>query len=228
MRGKKTILKNKSLNTLGNKMKLILLGAPGAGKGTLAKKLTLKYNIPQLSTGDMLREAVKNETELGLKAKSFMDSGALVTDELVIGIIAERLKQDNCTNGFILDGFPRTIPQADALANITQIDKVISLDVDDESVVKRLSGRRTCRNCGEIYHIENLPPKEEGKCDKCNGNLMQRDDDKEETIRNRLKTFKEQTKPLADYYKERNLLVEVNASKSADEVFEEAIVKLSS
>ncbi|MBS3158198.1 adenylate kinase [Candidatus Woesearchaeota archaeon] len=213
-------------------MKLILLGAPGAGKGTLAKKLIDKYNIPQLSTGDMLRAAVKEGTELGKKAKSFMDSGALVPDQLVIDIIAERLKQKDCKNGFILDGFPRTIAQADALAKIgandksAKIDHVISLNVEDEVVVHRLAGRRTCRGCGAIFHVENLKPKVPGKCDSCNGELYQRDDDKEETIRNRLKTFNAQTKPLIEYYSKKNLLVNLDAEQDPDKIFEDAVGKL--
>jgi len=207
-------------------MKLILLGAPGAGKGTLAKKLIEKYNIPQLSTGDMLRAAVRKGTELGKKAKSFMDSGALVTDELVIGIIAERLREADCSNGFILDGFPRTIPQADALSGITKIDKALSLNVDDETVVSRLSGRRTCKNCGAIYHIENLKPINAGKCDKCSGELFQRDDDKEDTIRNRLKTFNAQTKPLIEYYSKKGLIVNLDAKQNPDKILEDAVEKL--
>lgn len=208
-------------------MKLILLGAPGAGKGTLAKKLIDKYNLPQLSTGDMLRTAVKESTKLGKKAKSFMDSGALVPDQLVIDIIAERLKQKDCKNGFILDGFPRTIAQADALGRIAKVDHVISLDIKDEVVVHRLSGRRTCKACGAIFHIENLKPKVSGKCDSCKGELYQRDDDKEETIRNRLKTFNSQTKPLIDYYSKKNLLVNLDAEQEPDKVFEECVEKLS-
>lgn len=214
-------------------MKLILLGAPGAGKGTLAKKLIDKYNIPQLSTGDMLRAAVKEGTELGKKAKSFMDSGALVPDQLVIDIIAERLKQKDCANGFILDGFPRTIAQADALAKIgeqeksAKIDHVITLNVEDEVVVHRLSGRRTCKSCGAIFHIENLKPKIAGRCDSCKGELYQRDDDKEETIRNRLKTFNAQTKPLIDYYySKKNLLVNLDAEQEPDKIFKNCVEKL--
>ncbi len=208
-------------------MRLILLGAPGAGKGTLAKKLIDKYNIPQLSTGDMLRAAVKDGTELGKKAKSFMDSGALVPDQLVIDIIAERLKQKDCANGFILDGFPRTIAQADALGKIAKIDHVISLNVEDEVVVHRLSGRRTCKSCGAIFHVENLKPKVSGKCDSCKGELYQRDDDKEETIRNRLKTFNSQTKPLIEYYGKKSLLVNVDASLEPDIIFENVVNGLS-
>ncbi|HIH42154.1 TPA: adenylate kinase [Candidatus Woesearchaeota archaeon] len=213
-------------------MKLILLGAPGAGKGTLAKKLIDKYSIPQLSTGDMLRAAVKEGTDLGKKAKSFMDSGGLVPDQLVIDIIAERLKQKDCKNGFILDGFPRTIAQADALGKIgandksAKIDHVISLNVEDEVVVHRLAGRRTCKGCGAIFHVENLKPKVSGKCDSCNGELYQRDDDKEETIRNRLKTFNAQTKPLIEYYSKKGLIVNLDAEQEPDKIFEDAVGKL--
>ncbi len=208
-------------------MKLILLGAPGAGKGTLAKKLIDRYNLPQLSSGDMLRTAVNESTKLGKKAKSFMDSGALVPDQLVIDIIAERLKQKDCKNGFILDGFPRTIAQADALGRIAKVDHVISLNVKDEVVVHRLSGRRTCKACGAIFHVKNLKPKKSGKCDSCGGELFQRDDDKEETIRNRLNTFNTQTKPLIDYYSKKGLLVNLDAEQEPDKVFEKCMEKLS-
>ena len=189
-------------------MNLILLGAPGAGKGTQAEVISAKYGIPQISTGNILREAVKNGTECGLKAKSFMESGALVPDEVVIGILKDRIAEDDCKNGFILDGFPRTVPQAEALENMgVAIDKVLSIDVEDAAIQARISGRRVCEKCGASYHIQYNPTKEEGKCDKCGGNAVQRKDDAPETVIERLKTYHVQTAPLADFYAERGKLV---------------------
>jgi adenylate kinase len=188
-------------------MNLILLGAPGAGKGTQAENIERELGIPQISTGNILKAAVKNGTEIGLKAKSFMDSGALVPDEVVIGILKERISEDDCKGGFILDGFPRTVPQADALdAMGIVIDKVISIEVPDEKIEARLSGRRACLNCGATYHMEYKPPKIEGKCDKCGSDLVTRDDDKPETVRDRLKTYHEKTAPLIEYYKGKGKL----------------------
>ncbi len=192
-------------------MKLILLGPPGAGKGTQAKMLTEEFGIPQISTGDILRAAVKEGTPMGIKAKGFMDSGALVPDEVVIGIVTERLQKEDCNSGFILDGFPRTVPQADALAdNLKGLDKdldaVVSLEVDVEALVERLTGRRTCKECGRGYHIAFDPSRTEGVCDACGGELFQRDDDQEETIRKRLDVYNEQTSPLTDYYAAAGLL----------------------
>jgi adenylate kinase len=188
-------------------MNLILLGAPGAGKGTQAENIERELGIPQISTGNILKAAVKNGTEIGLKAKSFMDSGALVPDEVVIGILKERISEDDCKGGFILDGFPRTVPQADALdAMGIVIDKVISIEVPDEKIEARLSGRRACLNCGATYHMEYKPPKVEGKCDKCGSDLVTRDDDKPETVRDRLKTYHEKTAPLIEYYKGKGKL----------------------
>ncbi|MGE4577937.1 MAG: adenylate kinase [Desulfuromonadales bacterium] len=192
-------------------MKLILLGPPGAGKGTQAKMLTERYRIPQISTGDILRAAVKEGTPMGVKAKGYMDAGGLVPDEVVVGIVRERLQQSDCQNGFILDGFPRTVAQADALnSTLADLDKnldaVISLEVDPEALVERLTGRRTCRDCGRGFHVTFDLPAVAGKCDACQGELIQRDDDKEETIRKRLEVYRAQTEPLVAYYRSAGLL----------------------
>lgn len=188
-------------------MNLILLGAPGAGKGTQAEKICEKLSIHAISTGNMLREAMANGTEMGLKAKSFIDAGKLVPDEVVIGIINERLKQDDCKNGFILDGFPRTIPQAEALDEMgVRIDKVIDIEVPDEKIAARLSGRRVCLKCGATYHTEFKKPKTEGICDACGDTLVQRKDDMPETVLDRLKTYHEQTEPLKGYYEKKGIL----------------------
>jgi adenylate kinase len=204
-------------------MKLILLGPPGAGKGTQAQMLMEKFSIPQISTGDILRSAVKNATPMGVKAKEYMDAGALVPDDVVVGIVRERLQQADCTNGFILDGFPRTVPQADALRDTLselslELDAVISLEVDTEALVARLTGRRTCSSCGKGYHVDFDPPSKEGICDACGGKLVQRDDDREETIRKRLDVYREQTAPLVDYYLRGGLLAEVDGMAGIDEV----------
>ncbi len=207
-------------------MNLILLGPPGGGKGTQAKRIVEKYGIPQISTGDMFREAVAKGTELGKKAKEYMDRGELVPDEIVIGIVKERLAQPDCEKGFILDGFPRTLKQAEALDDILEemnkkIDAVININVPDEEIIKRIVYRRTCKNCGAVYNLIYSPPKEDNKCDKCGGELYQRDDDKEETVRERLRVYKEQTQPLIDYYKKKGVLYEVDGTKSIDEVWKE-------
>ena len=182
-------------------MKLIFLGAPGAGKGTQAEIIAGKLNIPTISTGNIIREALANGTEMGLKAKSFIEAGKLVPDDVVIGIIKERLADEDCNNGFILDGFPRTIPQAEALDNMgIIIDKVVDIDVPDENIVNRMSGRRVCKACGSSYHIENKKPKVEGVCDACGGELQIRKDDAPETVLDRLNVYHEQTEPLKDYY----------------------------
>jgi len=201
----------------------MLLGPPGAGKGTIAKKLIDKYGVPQLSTGDLLRAAVKEGTTLGLEAKKFMDAGELVPDKIVIGLIKERLAQRDCAKGFILDGFPRTLPQAQALAEITSLQAVINLDVSDEEVVARLSGRRTCPQCGAIYHVKNIPPKTPGKCYKDGADLIQRDDDKEEAIRNRLTVYRRQTVPLIDHYRAAGILQEVDGAAGVDNVTAAAV-----
>lgn len=183
-------------------MNLILLGAPGAGKGTQAEKICERISIPAISTGNIIREAIKNGTKVGLEAKRYIESGDLVPDEVVIGIIKERLECDDCKNGFILDGFPRTIPQAEALNSMgVQIDTVLEIDVKDEKVVSRLSGRRVCEKCGASYHVQYKQPKVEGVCDLCGGNLVMRKDDNPETIRERLKVYHDQTEPLKDFYK---------------------------
>jgi len=187
-------------------MNIILLGAPGAGKGTQAAVICEKLNIPTISTGNIIREALKNGTEMGLKAKSYMDAGKLVPDEVVIGIVKERLAQDDCANGFILDGFPRTIPQAEALdAMGVVIDKVIDIEVADEVIVNRLSGRRVCEKCGRPYHLESLKPKAEGICDDCGGTLVQRKDDSIETVKARLDIYHNETEPLKDYYAKQKI-----------------------
>lgn len=206
-------------------MKLILLGPPGAGKGTQAKMLTDRFGIPQISTGDILRSAVKEGTPMGVKAKSFMDAGALVPDEVVIGIVRERLQKEDCATGFILDGFPRTVAQADALkvelAELGKdLDAVISLAVDTEALVERLTGRRTCRDCGRGYHVKFDPSRIAGKCDACGGELFQRDDDQEATIRKRLEVYHEQTSPLVDYYRNEGLLAAVDGMLEIDTVQE--------
>lgn len=206
-------------------MRLILLGAPGAGKGTQSKRLVEKYGIPQVSTGDILRAAVKGETPLGLKAKSFMDRGELVPDDVVIGIIRDRLSREDCTRGFILDGFPRTVKQADALDDMLKgmgrnIEHVISLQVEDGELVSRLAGRRTCRNCGEGYHLMFSPPESDGICDSCGGEIYQRDDDREETIAERLRVYREQTSPLADYYNDKGLLAAIDGTGREEEIFD--------
>ena len=188
-------------------MKLILLGAPGAGKGTQAENISNKLNIPSISTGNCLREAVKNGTEMGQKAKSYMDSGKLVPDEVVIGIIKERLAEPDCSNGFILDGFPRTIPQAEALESMgVEIDRVISIEVADQKVIDRMSGRRVCGDCGASYHLLYKVPAKEGICNTCSGALIQRADDKAETVADRLHVYHEQTEPLKSFYEARGKL----------------------
>ncbi len=212
-------------------MKLILLGPPGAGKGTQAKMLTDRFSIPQISTGDILRAAVKEGTPMGVKAKSFMDAGGLVPDEVVVGIVRERLQKPDCADGFILDGFPRTVAQADALKETLRqlgkdLDAVISLDVDVEALVERLTGRRTCKDCGRGYHVKFDPPKVAGKCDACGGELFQRDDDREETIRKRLDVYHQQTAPLAAYYLADCLLTSVDGMREIDTVQQQILSAL--
>jgi adenylate kinase len=188
-------------------MKLILLGAPGAGKGTQAEAICKKLNIPSISTGNILREALKSGTELGMKAKTFMESGKLVPDDLVIGILTERLKDEDCKNGYILDGFPRTIPQAEALDSMgIVIDRVIDIEVADEKIVTRMSGRRVCEDCGASYHLETKKPKKDGICDVCGGTLVQRKDDKPQTVQDRLNVYHTQTEPLKEYYNKQGKL----------------------
>ncbi|WP_407723613.1 adenylate kinase [Ruminococcus sp. JL13D9] len=196
-------------------MNIIMLGAPGAGKGTQAAVLCEHFGIPTISTGNMIREALKNGTEMGLKAKSYMDDGKLVPDEVVIGIVKERLSEDDCKKGFILDGFPRTIPQAEALDNMgVDIQYVINIDVADESIIKRMSGRRVCENCGRPYHIESLKPQKDGVCDDCGGTLVQRKDDHPDTVLARLDVYHKETEPLADYYRKQGKLVNVEGQNT--------------
>jgi len=209
-------------------MKIIMLGAPGAGKGTQAKMIAEKFNIPHISTGDIFRANIKNGTELGKKAKEFMDKGQLVPDELTVEILLDRVAADDCKNGYVLDGFPRTIPQADVLdKELTKLgDKVdfaINVDVPDENIVRRMSGRRACLKCGATYHIEHIPPKQEGICDKCGSELVQRDDDKPETVQKRLSVYHEQTQPLIDYYNKKNILKSVDGTKDMQEVFSDIV-----
>ena len=205
-------------------MKIVMLGAPGAGKGTQAKMIADKYSVPHVSTGDIFRANIKEGTALGLEAKSYMDQGKLVPDELTVRILLDRVAKDDCKNGYVLDGFPRTIPQAevlkDALAKQNdKIDFAIDVDVPDENIVKRMSGRRACVTCGATYHIEHVPPKKEGVCDKCGSELILRDDDKPETVLNRLKVYHEQTQPLIDFYNKEGILKTVDGTIDVKDVF---------
>jgi adenylate kinase len=203
-------------------MKIILLGPPGTGKGTQSELLTKKYGIPQISTGDILREAVKNNTELGKKVKKYMDEGELVTDDIILDIVTVRIKESDCQKGFLLDGFPRTIPQAESLEKITNIDYVIEINTSDETIIKRLSNRRQCTKCGKIYGID-IPPRVEGICNKCGGKLYQRDDDKEEAIINRLSIYRATTKPLINFYNLKGNLIKVNGDTNYKITFQEII-----
>ncbi|MCI9382419.1 MAG: adenylate kinase [Dorea sp.] len=211
-------------------MKIIMLGAPGAGKGTQAKKIAAKYNIPHISTGDIFRANIKNGTELGNKAKTYMDQGLLVPDELVVDLVVDRVKQDDCVNGYVLDGFPRTIPQAEALDKALhaigeKMDYAIDVDVPDENIVHRMSGRRACVGCGATYHLEYAPTKTEGICDACGKELILRDDDKPETVKKRLGVYHEQTQPLIDYYTNAGILRTVDGTIDINDVFQ-AIVDI--
>ncbi|MEK6869503.1 MAG: adenylate kinase [Nanoarchaeota archaeon] len=200
-------------------MNIILLGPPGVGKGTAANKLSEKLKIPHIATGDMLRENVAKKTKLGMKAESYMDSGALVPDDLVIEMIKERLQRNDCKKGFILDGFPRTIYQADETGKVVKIDKVVNIQASDEIIVKRIGRRRVCDQCSFVYHLDFIKPNREGFCDKCSGILYQREDDKPEAVKERLKVYREKTKPLIKYYKEKDLLVDVDGSGSPEKEF---------
>ncbi len=205
-------------------MKIIMLGAPGAGKGTQAIKIAEKYSIPHISTGDIFRANIKNGTELGRKAKTYIDQGLLVPDELVVDLVVDRLEQEDCENGCVLDGFPRTIPQAEALDKSLAfkgqaVDYVINVEVPDENIVNRMSGRRACASCGATYHIEYAPTKVENICDSCQGQLILREDDKPETVRKRLSVYHEQTQPLVEYYAAKDLLVEVDGTLDINDVF---------
>ncbi len=209
-------------------MKIIMLGAPGAGKGTQAIKIAEKYGVPHISTGDIFRANIKNGTELGKKAKEYMDKGSLVPDELTCDLVVDRIHQDDCANGFVLDGFPRTIPQAEALDKALtkdneKMDFAIDIEVPDDSIVKRMGGRRACVNCGATYHVVSAPPKVEGICDHCGGKLTIRDDDKPETVQHRLSVYHEQTQPLIDFYKKAGILHSVDGTKQLDEVFADVV-----
>lgn len=212
-------------------MKIIMLGAPGAGKGTQAKKIAEKYEIPHISTGDIFRANIKNGTELGMKAKEYMDKGALVPDELTCDLVMDRIAQEDCKNGFVLDGFPRTIPQAKALDSALEkinekMDFAVDVDVPDENIVNRMGGRRACLNCGATYHIVFNPTKLDGVCDTCGKQTVLREDDKPETVQKRLHVYHEQTQPLLDYYKEQNILKSVDGTKPMDEVFSDIVAIL--
>lgn len=209
----------------GNNMKIIMLGAPGAGKGTQAKKIADKYQIPHISTGDIFRANIKEGTELGAKAKTYMDQGLLVPDELVVDLVVDRVRKDDAKKGYVLDGFPRTIPQAEALDKALEavgekVDYAVNVEVPDGNIVKRMSGRRACVACGGTYHLEHIPPKAEGICDTCGGNLILRDDDKPETVQKRLSVYHDQTQPLIDYYTKKGILKEVDGTKDMEEVFQ--------
>ena len=200
-------------------MKLVIFGPPSAGKGTQAQKLSKQYGIPQVATGDLLRKAVADKTPLGLKIKSYLDQGKLGPDEVIVQLIKERVAKPDCKNGFLLDGFPRTMGQAKELERMTDIDLVLSIVVDFEALVERAVGRRTCPKCSAVYHIKFNPPMNAGICEKCGSKLIQRDDDKEETVRNRLKVYQEQTAPLVEYYRKKGKLVDIDGSGGIDAVF---------
>ena len=211
-------------------MKIIMLGAPGAGKGTQAKMIAEKYGVPHISTGDIFRANIKNGTELGKEAKGYMDKGLLVPDELTVRLLLDRVAQEDCVNGYVLDGFPRTIPQAEVLdEKLTELDEkvdyAVNVDVPDENIINRMSGRRACLNCGATYHIVSIPPKKEGLCDVCGSELVLRDDDQPETVKNRLKVYHEQTQPLIDYYEKKGVLRTVDGTLPMEEVFD-AIVRI--
>lgn len=205
-------------------MKIIMLGAPGAGKGTQAKKIADLCKVPHISTGDIFRANIKQGTELGKKAKTYMDAGELVPDELVCDLVVDRIQQDDCTEGFILDGFPRTIPQAESLTNALnaieqKMEYALNIDVPDENIIHRMAGRRACVGCGATYHVEFNPPKAEGVCDACGEELILRDDDKPETVTNRLNVYHEQTKPLIDYYEKQGIVHTIDGTQTMEQVF---------
>lgn len=205
-------------------MKIIMLGAPGAGKGTQAKMIADTYGLPHVSTGDIFRMNIKNGTQLGMEAKTYMDQGLLVPDELTVRILLDRVAQEDCKNGYVLDGFPRTIPQAEVLEDALtklgdQIDFAINVEVPDENIIRRMGGRRACLSCGATYHIEHVPPKKEGICDVCGQQLVLRDDDKPETVKNRLRVYQEQTQPLIDFYTKKGVLRSVDGTQDMQDVF---------
>ncbi|MFI3257677.1 MAG: adenylate kinase [Spirochaetales bacterium] len=204
-------------------MKFVFLGPPGAGKGTLASVVSSKYDIPHISTGEIFREAIRAKSPLGLKVKSVIDSGALVSDDMTVELVKERLSQDDVSKGFILDGFPRTIIQAEALATIIDIDAVINFEINDEAVIKRISGRRMCKGCPKNYHVDFSPPKNEGVCDSCSAELYIRDDDTPHAVTKRLEVYRSQTAPLIDFYKQKNILQNIDASPAANVIVEDFI-----
>lgn len=205
-------------------MKIIMLGAPGAGKGTQAKMIAEKYSVPHVSTGDIFRANIKNGTQLGMEAKKYMDQGLLVPDELTVKILLDRVAKEDCAGGYVLDGFPRTIPQAEVLDNALdkigdKIDFAINVDVPDENIIRRMGGRRACLSCGATYHIEHIPPRKEGICDACGKELVLRDDDKPETVKNRLDVYHQQTQPLIDFYEKKGILKTVDGTVDMKDVF---------
>jgi len=212
-------------------LRLVLLGPPGAGKGTQASAIVSKYSIPHISTGDIFRANIKNGTELGKQVEAYMKKGLLVPDELVVSIVKDRLTKEDCKEGFLLDGFPRTVNQAEALDKELKdmnlkLDRVINIEVGKEILIERAIGRRICKNCGATYHVKFSPPKVENTCDKCGGELYQRDDDKAETVEKRIEVYQEQTKPLIDYYKEKDLLLNIDGTKSIEEIFNDIVASL--
>jgi adenylate kinase len=208
-------------------MKLVIFGPPSAGKGTQAQKLSKQYSVPQVATGDLLRKAVADKTPLGLKIKSYLDQGKLGPDEVIVQLIKERVAKPDCKNGFLLDGFPRTMGQAKELERMTDIDLVLSIVVDFDALVERAVGRRTCPKCSAVYHVKFNPPMNEGVCEKCGSKLIQRDDDKEETVRNRLKIYQEQTAPLIEYYRKKGKLVDIDGSGGIDAVYSQMVKVIS-
>ena len=207
-------------------MRIILLGPPGAGKGTQAKTITGELDIPHISTGDILRKAIEEKTPLGLKAKEYMDKGHLVPDDLMIDLIKERIKKKDCKKGFLLDGFPRTIPQAQALEELSPIDKVIKIKIENDVAIERLSGRRTCKRCGAMYHVIYIPPRKEGICDRCGEELIIRDDDREEAILKRLEVYRKETRPLIEYYRKKGLLAIIDGGRRKEEVTRDLLVSI--
>lgn len=199
-------------------MNIVILGPPGVGKGTYAGFLSKKYNIPKISVGDLFRRAIKDETELGKKIKDYVSSGDLVPDEIVIELVKNRLQGDDCKGGFLLDGYPRTVPQAEAMGKFKKIDAALNFVAPDEVIMSRIGGRRTCSKCGAIYHVKNVPPKVEGICDRCGGRLIQRSDEKPQVIKNRLVVYREKTKPVVDYLRKQGLLVDIDAHYSIEEM----------
>lgn len=204
-------------------LKLIIFGPPSAGKGTQAQRLSKKYGIPQIATGDLLREAVAKKTPLGVKIKSYLDTGRLGPDDLIVQLISERVSKPDCADGYILDGFPRTMGQAEELDKMTKVDLVLNIVVDFEALVERAIGRRICRQCAAVYHVKFNPPEKEGICDKCGSELIQRDDDKEDTVRNRLRIYMEQTAPLVEHFRGQGILVDIDGSKGIEGVFDQMV-----